>query len=466
MFKQLIHSQKEFFATGESRKYQYRKDALLKLKNAIQVHEEEILDALHKDLNKHHFEGYMSEVMQVLHELDHTLKLLKSYTNPQKVKTPMTHFMGKSYIKHEPYGVSLIISPWNYPFALCLIPLIGSIAAGNCAILKPSNYAHHTQQIIQKIIQGIFPSCYIDVLIGDSSVVQPLIEERPDFVFFTGSVPVGKIIASHCAKHLIPSTLELGGKNPCIIDESANLKIAVKRIAWGKFLNAGQTCIAPDFLLIHHSIKDQFLSLLLDEIKHFFGDQPIQNIGKTISSRHYERMIKLLDFDCNLGQIYGGNKDEEKLEPTVIDFGKLTSDNPALSLPIMQEEIFAPILPILSFENLQECIDFTKKFEKSLALYIFSQNKHNQEQILDSVSFGGGCINDCIMHIVNPHLPFGGVGHSGIGCYHGKFSIETFSHKKAIYSAPDYEIPLRYPPYDKPMFGFLSKMKFIKSFLS
>lgn len=465
MFRSVVQAQKIFFASGKTKEYRWRKQALLKLKSAILTYEGEILDALEKDLGKHRVEGYMSEIFQVLHEINHALKLLKSYTRPKRVHTPITNFAGKSYIVYEPYGVCFIIAPWNYPFSLCISPLVGAIASGNCAMIKPSNYATHTQKIIAKIIQKTFSQDYICVIEGDSKVIEPIINERVDYVFFTGSVPVGKIIASHCAKHLIPSTLELGGKNPCIVDQSADLKMSAKKIMWGKILNAGQTCIAPDFLLVHHSIKDELLALLLQEIKNFLDENPIQKIGKTISPRHYERAIKLLDFESGLGKVYGGKGDGERIEPTIIDFGGIKG-NPALSLEVLQEEIFAPILPILSFEEIKECLELIHTYEKPLALYLFSENRAVQEEILSCVSFGGGCINDCIMQIVNPHLPFGGVGHSGMGRYHGKFSIETFSHKKSIYHSFKFELPLRYPPYEKPLFGFISKIKFLKTFFT
>lgn len=458
MVKEIVASQKKFFLQNLGTSTQYRKKALLNLQSAIYKYEQEILDALHKDLGKDPTEGYMSEIMQVLQELNHTLKILAHYTKPQTVKTPFTHFMGKSQIYYDPYGVVLIISPWNYPFSLCLSPLIGAIAAGNCVILKPSEYAPHTQAIITKIIQEIFDPSFVCVVCGDGEITQQLLQEKPDYVFFTGSTRIGKIIASACAPNLIPYTLELGGKNPCIIDKSADVALSARRIVWGKFFNAGQTCVAPDFILIHCSIKDKFLKLIQEEINRAFSTTPLETIGTIISPTHFQRALKLLEFPHSLGKVYGGQNKNQKIEPTLIDFGSL-SHTQALQLPLMQEEIFAPILPIFTYEEIQQCIQFIRAFEKPLALYLFSQNKPIQDQILSSLSFGGGCINDCIMHITNPHLPFGGVGNSGIGSYHGKYSIETFCHKKSIYKSPKWELPLRYRPYTH--FLGISKLKWL-----
>lgn len=458
MPKKIVQNQKDFFLTHQTLPLQHRIQALQKLKSTILKYQDQILEALNLDLGKHHTEGYMSEIAQVLEELKHILKILPSYTKPQKVRSPLTHFLGKSQILYDPYGVVLIIAPWNYPFSLSFSPLIGAIAGGNCVILKPSEYAPHTQKIMQKILNECFESKFVTLIGGESQITKELCQANPDYVFFTGSVRVGKIIASLCANHLIPYTLELGGKSPCIVDESANLALSSKRIVWGKFLNAGQTCVAPDYLLIHHSQKDKLLTLLKQEISNLYPS--LSSFGRIITPQHFQRAIKLLDF--RLGTIIGGKYDTQscKLEPTLVDFGLLTN-NPALNLPLMQEEIFAPILPIFTYENLQDCLFFIQNSQKPLALYLFSRNKANQSKVFQSLSFGGGCLNDCIMHLANPNLPFGGIGHSGIGHYHGKYSIETFTHKKSLYFSPPIEFPVRYPPYDKPLFG-ISKLKLLQ----
>lgn len=455
MFQELVKKQKIFFYSQQTKPLKFRQEALQKLKTTILKYKVEILQALSDDLGKHPIEGYMSELAQVLDEIEHALKDLPKYTKPQKVKTPITHFGGKSEIIYEPYGVVLVVSPWNYPFSLSLIPLIGAIASGNCVILKPSSYSKRTESILAKLLSECFSQEYVCMVKGGHQETQALLDEPLDYIFFTGSVPVGKIIMEKASKNLIPLTLELGGKNPCILDESASLDMSIKRIVWGKFFNSGQTCIAPDYLLCHK--KHQ--GIIIEKIKHylneFFAQDPLQSssYGKIITQRHYTRAKNLLDIDC--GTIYGGKCDDErlKIEPTLIDFGELSQDNPALQTPVMQEEIFAPILPILFYKDIKECIEFIRRAHRPLALYLFTQNSKLEKQVIEQVSYGGGCINDCIMQVANINLPFGGVGHSGMGKYHGGANFETFSHKKSIYHASRFEFPLRYPPYDKKFFS-------------
>lgn len=455
MFQDLVKRQKLFFDSHQTKSLHFRKTALHKLKTSILSHKSEILQSLENDLGKHSVEGYMSEVAQVLEEINHALKDIKKYTKPQKVKTPITHFGGRSEIVYEPYGVVLVISPWNYPFALSLIPLVGAIASGNCVILKPSSYSKNTETILEKIIIECFSQEYVCLVKGGHQEAQALLEEKMDYIFFTGSVPVGKIVMEKASKNLTPLTLELGGKNPCILDKNADLEVSIKRIVWGKFFNSGQTCIAPDYLLCHISHK----AVLLEKIKHylyeFFGSDSMQSdsYGKIITQRHYLRAKELLNIECK--EKIGGRCDDErlKIEPTILNFGNLKENQKALEYQVMQEEIFAPILPIFFYENIEECIELIKSYPRPLALYLFTHDKALQKKIIQEIPYGGGCVNDCIMQVANAYLPFGGVGYSGMGSYHGRFNFETFSHKKSIYYASSFELPLRYPPYSKKIFG-------------
>lgn len=459
MFQELVQTQRKFFNTHQSKNVQYRKNALNQLHQSILKHKDEILQALQADLGKHPLEGMMSEVALVLEEIKHAIKDVEKYCKPKKVTTPITHFMGKSEVYYEPYGVVLIISPWNYPFSLSMIPLIGAIASGNCVILKPSSYSKNTQEVMCKIIEECFKKEYVCVVCGGQSEAQGLLEQHLDYIFFTGSVPVGKIVMEKATKHLTPVTLELGGKNPCIIEESADLDLAIKRVVWAKYFNCGQTCIAPDYILVHKKFQAEFIQKVREQIREYFGEDPMQSkdYGKIITQRHYEKAKSLLDL--NVGKVYGGRYDDErlKIEPTIIDFGVLNPSNLALQAPIMQDEIFAPLMPVFFYQDLQECLDLIQTFHRPLALYLFTQNKAIEQKIIKEIPYGGGCINDCILHVANPYLPFGGVGHSGMGSYHGKANFETFSHKKSIYHSPKFEIPLRYAPFDKPIFGISRK---------
>lgn len=459
MFQELLHSQRKFFNTHKSKDVEFRKKALKRLQASILEKKEEIFEALKEDLGKHPLEGYMSEVALVLEEIKQALRLIDDYASPKRVGNPLSHFGGKSQIYYQPYGVVLIISPWNYPFSLSLTPFIGAIASGNCVVLKPSNYSQKTEEMICRIVQECFDDEYVCVVRGGQQEAQALLEEHFDYIFFTGSVQVGKIVMEKASKHLTPVTLELGGKNPCIIDESADLGLAIKRVVWAKYFNCGQTCIAPDYVLVHKKFQDVFIAKTQWQIKEFFGENPMDSsdFGKIITQRHYQRAKDLLDL--SVGKIYGGRCDDErhKIEPTIIDFGTLSQSNLALSTSIMQEEIFAPIMPVFFYQDLQECIELIHSFQHPLALYLYTQDKKIEERVIREIPYGGGCINDCIMHIVNPNLPFGGVGYSGMGAYHGRANFETFSHKKSIYHSAKFELPLRYPPFDKPIFGIMRK---------
>ena len=368
--------------------------------------------------------------------------------------TPISQFHAKSFITKEPYGVTLIISPWNYPFLLCIEPLIGAIAAGNCAILKVAEDSKYTSKIIAEIISETFPSEYIAVVNGGREVVNELLDQKLDYIFFTGGPTVGKIVMEKAAKNLTPVTLELGGKSPCIVEESADLKVAAKRVVFGKYLNSGQTCVAPDYLLLQNSIKEEFIQYLKEAIVLFYTNEPLENEYYTniVNEKHFNRIVELIKGEKI---VHGGDIDREKLkiEPTILD--KVTLDS-----PIMQEEIFGPILPIITFDEIDEVEDIILQGEKPLALYLFTKNKKVENRILKNISFGGGCINDTIIQLATSRMPFGGVGNSGMGSYHGKESFDTFTHKRSIVKKYNWiDLPIRYLPYDD------FKMKLLKLFL-
>lgn len=439
-YHSLLTKQKTFFRSGQTKKLSYRLQALEKLRETIKIHEQQFLDALKLDLNKSEFEAYTTEVGVVLEEIRFTRKNLHKWTKPKKVKTSVTHIGSAGYIYPEPYGVALIISPWNYPFQLAIAPLIGAIAAGNCAILKPSELTPKTSELLAKLIGEIFPEEYISVVEGGVETSQALLDEPFDYIFFTGSVPVGKVIMEAASKNLIPVTLELGGKSPCVVHKDANLKLAAKRIAWGKFINAGQTCVAPDYLYVHKSIKNDFLTHFKDAIIELYGDEPLKNPNYTriVSKRHFERLLTFLED----GEVtHGGKTNEDGLtiEPTVLT--SITWED-----SVMQDEIFGPILPVLIYDDLIEVIDGIENHPKPLALYLFTESSGTEQEVLSKVTFGGGCINDTVYHLATPYLPFGGVGTSGMGAYHGKGSFDTFSHHKSVLKqTTKFDIPLRYP---------------------
>lgn len=431
-----------------------RKEVLKKLLKNIIVHEEEILDALYKDFKKPRFEGVITETSYVINDLKHTIKNLNQWAKPQRVFPSLLNFPSSDYIYKEPYGKVLIIAPWNYPFQLALSPLVAAIAAGNSVTLKPSEMTPYTSALISKIIRETFDVRQALVVTGDHTIAQDLLQKRWDYIFFTGSVPVGKIVAKAAAEHMTPVTLELGGKSPCIVDETANLPLAAKRIAWGKLVNAGQTCIAPDYILVHYRVKKKFIELLKEEIQKALGENPenSKDFARIINLKNWRRQIGLLE---NQNIIFGGQYQEEELylAPTLIE-------EPDLDSPVMQEEIFGPILPIKSYENKTDIERIISRFEKPLALYLFSENKAFIKEISERYSFGGGCINDTLIHFANHKLPFGGVGHSGIGAYHGRLGFDSFSHQKAVVKKANWlDVPLRYAPYG-------GKLKLIKRILN
>lgn len=436
----LVDNQRSFFMNGNTMQYSIRKAKLQSLKKMLKTYEKDIYDALKTDLNKSKHETLTTELGVLYTEIDFAMKHLKEWMEPKKTDAPMTHKGTKNYIVKEPYGVCLIISPWNYPLQLALAPLIGAIAAGNCAIIKPSEYAEATSIILEKMIKETFDPSFVTVVQGDKDISEKLLKQRFDYIFFTGSTPVGKIIMKEASKHLTPVTLELGGKSPAIVDKDANLQLAAKRIVWGKFTNAGQTCVAPDFLYVHDKVKLKLLKLMKKQIKSLYGKVPLQNKDyvQIINQKHYARLENYL----NSGSIlHGGRANRERLviEPTIIDEVSW-EDN------IMQEEIFGPILPVFTFQNIEAAIEKLKLLEKPLALYYFGEKEKTQQQIIQSLSFGGGSMNDTLYHLANPHLPFGGVGNSGMGAYHGKYSFDTFSHSKSILKqTTKFDLPFRYP---------------------
>ncbi len=439
--KTIVNNQKLYFSKEKTRDISFRKKQLEKLYKSIKQHENEILIALKSDLNKSAFEAYETEIGMVYEELKFMLKNIKNFSKPRRIKTPLMHFPSKSYQYQDPYGCVLIMSPWNYPFQLTLVPLIGAIAAGNCAVVKPSNYAKETSRVILKILSE-FPQEYIAVVEGGRDVNNALLEEKFDYIFFTGSPLVGKLVMEKAAQHLTPMTLELGGKSPCIIDKTAKIDLAAKRVAWGKLLNSGQTCVAPDYIIVHESIKNEFINALKKYIEVFYGKNPEKNpeYPKIINKIHFDRLSELIN---NSENVNGGKTNSEtyQIAPAIID-------NCQWDSLVMKDEIFGPILPIISYNDFDEIIKQINSRPKPLALYCFTESKTIENKVLKSVLYGGGCINDTVLHLANPYLSFGGVGESGLGKYHGKESFYTFSHTKSVLKrGTSSDINLRYAPY-------------------
>lgn len=440
----IFKNQKEFFESGKTINVDYRIKNLKKLNDIIKKNEDKILNELKKDLGKSNFEGYVTEVGILYDDINFHIKNVKKWSSEEKRKSPIVYYPSKSYIYKEPYGVTLIIGPFNYPFQLVIAPLIGAISAGNTAIIKPSENSRNIALLLEKLINENFPEEYLRVVnpLGGKETVSLLLDKPFDYIFFTGSVRVGKLVMQKSAQHLTPVTLELGGKSPCIVDSDAKLKLAAKRIVWGKFLNAGQTCVAPDYLCVHKSVKDELLKLIINEIRVQFGEnvRNSEDYPRIVNKSSLERLSGYL----NDGKIYyGGNIDEDNLymEPTLII-------KPDLNSPLMSDEIFGPILPILVYEDLDNVIKFINHREKPLALYYFSESKKKIKYVLTSTTSGGVTINDTIIHVANPNLPFGGVGNSGVGKYHGKESFETFTHNKSVMKRGTFiEFNIRFAPY-------------------
>lgn len=448
----ILEKQRSFFKQGKTKEIAYRIKYLKRLEEVIRSNEKDILTALNKDLNKAPFEAYATEIGIILEELRFTIKHLRGWSTPKRVRTSLVNFISTSRIHPEPYGITLIISPWNYPFQLTLAPLIGAIAAGNCAVVKPSNETLNTSIVIEKLLKQIFRQEYVAVVQGGREANQSLLNQKFDYIFFTGSVAVGKVVMSAAANNLTPVTLELGGKSPCIVDETADLEIAARRIIWGKFVNAGQTCVAPDYLLVHQSVKSALLEKMKRYIHRFYeSNGDYKEFPRIINEKHYKRLEGLMEGEKIL---IGGVRDLESrlITPTILD--QITWDS-----KIMQEEIFGPILPVIEFQSLQEVVNKLNTLPKPLAFYYFTKSKNREKAMLKNVSFGGGCINDTIMHLVSMYSPFGGVGDSGMGGYHGKASFDTFSHHKSVLKkSVHFDMPLRYPPYK-------NHLKYVKMFL-
>jgi len=447
MINQLLKKQQDFFKSGKTLSVDFRIASLKKLREAILLYEKDIKDALYKDLGKSDYESYMCEIGIALKEISYLIKNTKKFAAKQKIKTSLFLFPAKTYTQACPYGNTLIMSPWNYPFLLTIEPLADSIAAGNTTILKPSAYSAATTNVIKKIVEYAFPEEYVAVVSGGRKENADLLKQKFNFIFFTGSQTVGKEVLRNASDNLIPVILELGGKSPCIVDETANIPLTAKRIIFGKMLNCGQTCIAPDFVFCEKSIKNQLVKALCKEIENQFGKNVFKNAdyGHIINDKHFERILSLIDSE----KVVCGNiveKESLKISPTIMD-------NVTWEDKIMQEEIFGPVLPILTYEKLEDAILKIKEKPKPLALYIFSNNKHNIETVTNNTLFGCGAINDTILQISNTELAFGGVGESGMGAYHGKVGFEAFSHKKGILKQKNWlDLSMRYQPYKKKSF--------------
>lgn len=451
---EILEKQKKYFATGETKSIKFRKQQLKNLKKAILENEQNIYNALKTDLGKIEIESYMCEFALVINEVDFMLNHLKKFSKPQRVHTGIANFPAKSYTLFAPKGNVLIMSPWNYPFMLTMEPLVDALSAGNTAIVKPSAYSPKTTEVINNIISTTFKPEYVSCIVGGREANQDLLTLKFDHIFFTGSKAVGHEVLKSAEKHMATITLELGGKSPCIVDSKAKISLSAKRIVFGKFMNVGQTCVAPDYVLVHESVKQQLLNALVYEIKRQYGESPLldANYGKIISEKHFNKVVSFLE-----GQniYYGGKIDSKslKIEPTIVD-------SPNLDSPIMTEEIFGPILPVMSYNTKEQALEIIKRNDTPLALYVFSQDKQTIDFFVNNVQFGGGCINDTIMHLTTPLLPFGGVGQSGMGAYHGKCGFDEFSHRKSIINkSTKLDVPLRYRPHSK------FKKNMIKKFL-
>ncbi len=440
----MIAEQRDFYFSGQTRTAEFRKHMLLKLRDSILKHEDAVTDALEKDLGKSPFESYVTEVGFVLSSISSMLKNVDHWMKPESRKTPVHLQPSKSFVVREPYGAVLIIGPFNYPFQLVMEPLIGAIVGGNCAIVKPSESAVHTVKVVRTILEEAFKSDYVRVVEGEREETSALIHASFDYIFFTGSVAVGKIVMKAAAERLTPVTLELGGKSPVIVDQTANLTHAAERIVWGKFLNTGQTCVAPDYLLVHHTVKEALIEKMIDVIETFYGDDVIESpdYGRIINDSQFERLASIIQKEWPQ-IVYGGEIEptERFIQPTLLD--GVTWDSPS-----MEDELFGPILPIIAYDNLGEALHRVRQLPKPLSAYMFTENEQAENYFIESLPFGGGCINDTVSHVGNTNLPFGGVGSSGMNAYHGKASFDAFTHEKAMMRRST-KIPMRlaFPPY-------------------
>ncbi|MDD5066842.1 MAG: aldehyde dehydrogenase [bacterium] len=442
----IIQEQIRFFSGGETKKISFRIRQLRILKKAVIQNQELILDALRKDLGKPEFEAYMAEIYAIKQEIGFTLRHIRKWARPRNIPTPFTQHLGRGRFQPEPYGVALIIAPWNFPFNLVMVPLVSAVAAGNCAVLKPSEVAPHTSKVVARIISKYFPPEYITVVEGGVKETQLLLEQKFDRIFYTGSPAVGKIIMRAASRNLIPVTLELGGKSPCIIDRNVPLLAAAKRVVWGKFYNAGQACVSVDYVVVHREIKEQFIRIVRDLLSKFFGPDPVHNpdMARIIDEKHFSRLTGYLKSVKNI--VIGGQWDKKNLTiaPAVLDHVQWTD-------PIMKEEIFGPILPVLEYEDLEDVIRRINGMPKPLVLYLYTRNNKVQRQVVERTSSGGVCINDSVVQFLNLNFPFGGIGNSGMGKYHGKAGFDAFTHNKAVFKK-SFLIDLfffRYPPFTK-----------------
>ena len=438
----ILKRQREFFQNGATLSVDFRKQMLDKLYRCVKDHQKELTDALTADLGKSEYEGFMCEVGLALTEISYMRKHVGKFARRRRVATPLAQFASSSFRQAVPYGNVLIMSPWNYPVLLAIEPLANALAAGNTAIIKPSAYSPATSAVLERIIGACFPPEYVAVITGGRAENAHLLEQKYDFIFFTGSTAVGREVLRHAAEHLTPAVLELGGKSPCIVDETAKIPLAAKRIVWGKFLNCGQTCVAPDFILCHASVKAQLVTEIGKQLVAQFGKEPLDNpdYGKIITQKHYQRVKGLIDPEK---VILGGDWDDAacRIAPTVMD--NVTWDD-----PVMGEEIFGPVLPILTYERFEDLFVLLQDRPKPLALYYFSENKARQQEVIRRLPFGGGCVNDVVIHLATSEMPFGGVGESGMGCYHGKEGFETFSHLKSVVDKKTWlDLPMRYQPF-------------------
>ena len=443
-FTELFNKQKAYFKTYETIDINFRIQSLIKLQSAIKKYEKEIIKALYLDLGKSEYESYMCEVGLVYSEITYMLKNIKKFTRNHTVNTPLAHFASHSYTKASPYGNTLVMSPWNYPFLLTLDPVVDAIAAGNTVIVKPSAYSPHTGEVVKKLIEETFDEKYIAVVLGGRKENAALLDLKFDMIFFTGSEFVGKEVLRHAAENLIPCVLELGGKSPCIVEKTTDISLAAKRIIFGKFINSGQTCVAPDYILCDASIKEKLIEELIKQIKIQYGDNAVDNpsFGKIVNEKHYDRLLGLINQEK---LVFGGSGDRSKLKinPTILD-------NVTLDDAVMQEEIFGPILPIMTYDNFDEVYDFVNDKKKPLALYLYSEDKQIIKLVSERIQFGGGCINDCIIQVATSEMGFGGVGESGMGSYHGYEGFKAFSHTKSIIDKKTWlDLPMRYQPYQE-----------------
>lgn len=449
----IVNKQKEYFYKGHTRSVETRKNNLKKLYDGIQRFEDEIFQALKLDLNKSVHESFTTEIGYVLKEISFQMKHISSWSKPKRVRTALTHFGSKGKVAPEPYGVTLIIAPWNYPFQLAIAPLVGALAAGNTVVLKPSELTPNVSKVLTRMLEELCPEELVSVVEGGVEESTALLKEPFDYIFFTGSVGVGKVVMEAAAKKLTPLTLELGGKSPCIVHKDAKIDVTARRIVWGKFLNAGQTCVAPDYMYVHSSVKEQLIEALRHEIAEQYGKDALQNDNyvRIVSERHFERLCTFLQ---DGKPVIGGNYTKETLhiEPTVLT-------NVTWQSAVMEDEIFGPILPIIEYDKIEEVIETIQHHPKPLALYVFSEDRKVQEKVTSNISYGGGCINDVVYHLATPYLPFGGVGSSGLGSYHGEQSFRTFSHYKSILSqSTAFDMKIRYS-------STKSALKFIRKLL-